>query len=253
MRKYIVLLLLSLSTLSFGQTLSNYKYVIVPNTFSFQKKPHQYNLNNLTKFLLNKYNFEAFIEGDGEEKIPEIDATKLLRLKVTEKGRLMSKIKLVFLDYKGAQVYTSKEGRSNRKDFKASYTEALRNAFKDKVITSHVYNKTPEVKTEQVVVATKKVALPKSKSFFKTEVFQLTFHLRGKQYSFVPASKLVYKILHDATVVGKATLQKNGVDYKLEAGTLTGMGKFDDYGNFILTRVNPANNKSLTDTMIRVK
>lgn len=252
MRKYIVLLLLSLSALSFGQTLSNYKYVIVPNTFSFQKKPHEYNLNKLTKFLLNKYNFEAFIEG-AEEDIPDVEAKKLLRLKVVEKGSFTSKIKLVFLDYKGVQVYTSKEGRSNRKDFKASYTEALRNAFKDKVIKNHSYNKTPEVKTEQVVVATKKVALPKSKSFFKTEVFQLTFDLRGKKYSFVPASKLVYKILHDATVVGKATLQKNGVDYKLEAGTLTGMGKFDDYGNFILTRVNPANNKSLTDTMIRVK
>lgn len=223
---------------------------MVPATFSFQKTPHQYNLNKMTQFLLNKYDFESFIDGETNEGIKNIDVSKLLRLQVEEKGALSSKIIFTFLDYKGSTIYTSKEGKSNRKDYEKSYTEAIRNVFKDEVILNHEYK--PKAK-KIALIENKTPVKSKAITYLKTEVFQLKFELRGKEYSFIPSSKLEYTIQQNTKVIGKAILQKNGVDYKIEAGTLTGRGSFDDFGNFTIIRVNPANKKELIDTMIRVK
>lgn len=254
MKKYILLLLLSLSSLSFGQSLSNFKYVIVPDTFSFQKSANEYDLNKLTQFLLNKYNFESFIEGDTEGGIPKVEASKLLRLKVIEKGTFNSKINLVFLDYKGTKIYTSKEGKSSRKDFKGSYTEALRDAFEDTVIKNHVFKEVSDnTKITTPTHTPKKEAPVKASQHSKTEAVHLKFELRGKEYVFIPLSQSAYTITNGKETLGNATLQKDGVTYKLEAATLSGEGTFDDYGNFILTRINPANNKKLTDTMSRLE
>ncbi len=250
MKKYLISLFVCLNSICFGQSLSNYKYVVIPATFSFQKTPHQYNLNRLTQFLLNKYDFESFIEEETNEDFKNIDVSKLLRLRVEEKGTFTSKIIFTFLDYKGSTIYTSKEGKSNRKDYKKSYTEAIRNVFKDEVILNHVY----KPKLEKTTLAQYKTLVKsESNSDVKKEVFQLKFELRGKEYSFIPLSKLEYAIQQNTKVIGKAILQKNGVDYKIEAGTLTGKGSFDDFGNFTIIRVNPANKKELTDTMIRIK
>lgn len=246
--------MLGLSGFSFGQSLSKYKYVIIPNTFSFQKKPHQYDLNRLAQFLLNKYHFESFIEGDTDVELPKVDAANLLRLKVIEKGAFVSKISLVFLDYKGREIYVSKEGKSNRKDFKGAYTEALRNAFDDAIIADHIYEgASSDLKPSLKSNTPEKQVSKKLNTHSKTTVFQLKFNLRGKEYVFIPISKLVYQITNNNKIVGQAILQKDAVTYNLDAGTLTGVGRFDDYGNFILTRINPANNKSLTDTMSRVE
>jgi hypothetical protein len=37
------------------RNVNDYKYVIVPEKFDFQKEPNQFKLNQLTKFLLKKY------------------------------------------------------------------------------------------------------------------------------------------------------------------------------------------------------
>src|SRR5690606_37434009 len=64
MKKVLVLLCSIFSLSSFGQDLSNYSYVVVPEKFSFLKEADQYQLNSLTKFLFEKNGFEAFIEGE---------------------------------------------------------------------------------------------------------------------------------------------------------------------------------------------
>jgi len=256
MKKLLCLLSIFITSITFGQSLSEYQYVSLPNTFSFQKKEHQYNLNKLTQFLLNKYNFKAFIEGENHEKLSTINACEILRLKVDMKGALSSKAILHFIDCKGDIVYTSKEGVSKRKEYKESYTEAIRNAFKDEKIKNHIYSKkekTPIVnKVKEAAVVEVEKHLPITTKT-KIETFQLVFELRGKQYSFVPASPTTYTIFQNTEVIGKAIQLENSNKYKIEAGTLSGKGSFDDFGNFTLKRINPANQKELIDTMNRVQ
>ncbi len=48
--------------------LNNYKYVLVPKKFDFLKEADQYQLNSLTKFLLEKENFTAIFD---DEDFPE--------------------------------------------------------------------------------------------------------------------------------------------------------------------------------------
>ena len=59
---YTILLVLAMSNSSTGQSLNDYKYVIVPGKFDFLKESDKYQLNSLTKFLFEKYGFEAYLE-----------------------------------------------------------------------------------------------------------------------------------------------------------------------------------------------
>jgi len=130
--KYIALLLaVFMSVTMFSQTnLNNYKYVIVPNKFDFLKEKDQYQLNSLTKFLFQKYGFEALMEG---EKYPEdLIRNRCLALKsnlIKDSGMFKTKLGLELKDCNDAVVYTSEYGESREKDYQKAYTEALRNAF----------------------------------------------------------------------------------------------------------------------------
>ena len=46
------------------KNINDYKYIIVPKTFDFLNSEDQYQLNSLTKFLFNKYDFEAYFVDD---------------------------------------------------------------------------------------------------------------------------------------------------------------------------------------------
>ena len=55
---YIFILVLTVSISSWAQSnLNDYKYVLVPEKFDFLKSNDQYQLNSLTKFLLQKKGF----------------------------------------------------------------------------------------------------------------------------------------------------------------------------------------------------
>ena len=62
---FFTLIALCIVINTFSQTkLNDYKYVIVPNSFDFLKSKDQYQLNSLTKFLLNKNGFTAIMEDE---------------------------------------------------------------------------------------------------------------------------------------------------------------------------------------------
>ena len=110
--------------------LNAYKYVIVSKKYDFLKEADQYQLNSLSKFLFNKYGFEAFMEG---EKYPEdLIRNRCLALKADAlKGSGMFKTKLTIelTDCNDQVVYTSQLGESREKEFKKAYIEAIRGAF----------------------------------------------------------------------------------------------------------------------------
>lgn len=151
---FIVAVLFSTSLLAQEQ-LNNYKYIVVPNQFDFQKEPGQYRVNGLTKFLLEKQNFTVLME---DEKLPA-DAAKnnCLILKtnaIEDSGVFKTNLKFEFKDCQGKVVYTTQEGESREKKYIVAYNEAVRQAFGSLSNFTHKYEaKETESEVEEVIVA----------------------------------------------------------------------------------------------------
>lgn len=131
MKRYFLLLLVCTALSGYAQnTINNYKYVLVPEQFSFFKQIDQYGLNNLTKALLEEKGFTVYF--DNKDLPAEIANNKCraMNADLTEKkGMFTTTLTLVLKDCQGNIVFKGKEGKSREKEFNASYTEALRNAF----------------------------------------------------------------------------------------------------------------------------
>lgn len=131
--KYILLIIVfvTVSNVFSQNSLNDYKYVIVPEAYSFLKKPNKYQINDLTVFLLKKNGFEAL---KADDEFPE-DLTKngCLGLRtdvIKESGFLKTKLKVELKNCNGVTVFTSEIGETREKDYKKAYNLALRDAFK---------------------------------------------------------------------------------------------------------------------------
>ncbi|WP_336065181.1 hypothetical protein [Mesoflavibacter sp. CH_XMU1404-2] len=150
---FIFAVLFSIS-LSAQDQLNNFKYIVVPNQFKFQKEPGQYRVNGLTKFLLEKQNFTVLLE---EDTLPE-DAIQnnCLVLKTTaidDSSMFKTKIKFQFKDCQGKVVYTTEEGESREKKYIVAYNEAVREAFSSLSNFTHKHEvKETENEVEEVIV-----------------------------------------------------------------------------------------------------
>lgn len=258
------------SAISYAQSLNNYQYVVVPEQFEFQKSPHQYDVNKLTQFLFNKYNFKALIKG---EQFPEgVTICDALQASATSRGLTRTRLTLSLSDCNGKVIFTSPEGESKIKDFKKAYNEAMRKVFTNPALKSHKY--LPVKKQQIAAVKPSKPSIPAvmakprpielikgppkllvGKKITKTPAKatgpDLIFELRGKQYVFQPQGKN-YVINHENKPIGQATLHAENGSYILKAGALSGSGSFDDYGNFELNRVNPVTQKPIIDILARI-
>lgn len=263
-----IVLCLFIGLAAHSQALNNYQYVVVPEQFEFQKRPHQYDANKLTQFLFNKYKFKALIKG---EPFPEgINICDALQVTAKGGGFMKTAIVLNLSDCNGKLIYTSQEGVSRNKDFKKAYHEAIRNAFNDPQLKRHVYFPSNKLKTDTpkksmpAAITKPKPVKPilgmpkelKSKQVTKTQAKatgpSLFFELRGKQYIFTPQGRN-YVIMQGKNPIGLATFNSNNANYTLKAGALSGTGEFDDYGNFELNRVNPVTQKPIKDILARVE
>lgn len=130
MKKYIILLVVLASSLGFSQTISDYKYAIVPSKFTFLKEKDQYRLNTLTKMLMEKYGFVTFFDTDIlPAEVAESNCNKVY-VEVLNNGNMFkTKISFVLKDCKNLVLFTSVEGKSQEKEYQISYNQALREAF----------------------------------------------------------------------------------------------------------------------------
>ncbi len=257
--KHLFLLFVVLIANSFfaqnSSKLSNYRYILLPNTFSFQNKAHEYNLNKLTQFLFNKYDFETYIEGGENSRLSTANPCEILRVNSFMQGVFKSKATFTFTDCRGKLIYTSSVGVSSKKEYDKSYTEAIRDVFKvDKNINTHKYLKRKEEKTKETFKVKKTITSSKVSNLDTNNKPSLELELRGKKYSFVLDSETTYSIFLNTVKIGDATLKdKDKEGYIINAGALSGEGRFDDFGNFELKRINPASNKELLDVMVRTR
>jgi hypothetical protein len=131
MKKISSILLLMFSTFMFAQnSLNSYKYVVVSDKFDFLKEADKYQTSSLTKFLFNKYGFNAFLNSEVLPDDLNSNRCSALFADVKESSSFMrTKVSVVLKDCNNRIVFTSKEGSSKEKDFKDAYHEALREAF----------------------------------------------------------------------------------------------------------------------------
>nr|WP_121273675.1 hypothetical protein [Pedobacter schmidteae] len=156
MRSYVLLFLLFLSVSGYSQqSLNNYKYVLVPEKFSFLKEINQYKMNMLTKALLEEKGFTVYY--DNAELPLEIANNKCSALvtDVTQRKSMFStNLTLVLKDCQGNVVFQGKEGKSREKEFEASYKLALRDAFTSLNETEYAYNGTAHAARQTASQAT---------------------------------------------------------------------------------------------------
>lgn len=156
------LIILASSTLFAQKSIKDYKYIIVPKQYEFQKTEDQHQINSLTKFLFEKEDFIVFFS---DESFPEelaLNACSALKAIVNdESGMLSTKVTISLVDCYNKAIYTTPEGRSKIKDYKKGYHDAIRKAFvgiqeyeeeQDETTEENIANEIVEAPVNEVVV-----------------------------------------------------------------------------------------------------
>jgi hypothetical protein len=155
MKRLLPILLVLLSLTGFAQnSINNYKYVIVPEKFSFQKELNQYKLNVLSKNLITEKGFTAYMDNADLPTGVAADKCTALHLDILERNTMFStNLTLVLKDCKGTIIFKGKEGKSREKDFDVAYNLALRDAFKSLEAVAYTYTPAAAVNTAAVNTA----------------------------------------------------------------------------------------------------
>lgn len=129
MIKKVLLLALFCSCFSnvFSQkSVNDYSYVVVPELYEFLYENDQHQLNSLTKFLFNKYGFNAYFSSE----LPNVKHCDGLQAEVISNSSFVyTKLIVVLKDCYGTEVFRSNEGKSKYKDYRKAYHQSLRLAF----------------------------------------------------------------------------------------------------------------------------
>ena len=214
----------------FGQrSINTYKNVIVADKFDFLKKVDGYQTSSLTKFLLNKYDFEAYLNTDTLPNDFQKNRCENLFVKIQgSPGMFITKVVVEFRDCNGIVVFKSKEGRSKKKEYKAAYHEAIRNAFSDQVIKNHKYVPLKKnVVVDDKINVNKQSNMPvksstslskisnKKSATVKTNVLYAQANDLG--YQLVDTSpKIVFTLLNTSSKDVFILKDKNGILYKVQ-------------------------------------
>jgi len=273
-----IAVLLSISNYSQKKSINDYKYIIVPASYSFFSKADEYQLNSLSKFLFNKYGFNAFMRGeDFPEELKQNGCMGLTADVKKNSGLFVTKLSIALTDCNGIVVFSSREGVSREKEYKQAYHQALRKAFKDVERLNYKYNEEIHKNTgneiinkKETAVSTAKKPIPVVKSISITDqqkpsISQDKSELSIKKASSLEASSYVFNDIvfvfqkrgygfelfrndKDGRIsIGKIFKSGSGTNYIVKAGDYSGNGYFDAYGNFVLERINPVTNKLITD------
>ncbi|WP_074409005.1 MULTISPECIES: hypothetical protein [Aquimarina] len=248
---FLGIVLISTLSVNAQKNINEYKYVIVPKSYNFLKGEDKYQLNSLTKFLLTKYGFEAYLK---EENFPEdlrANGCKALRANIKRKpGMFLTRLVFELTDCNGSVVFTSAEGKSREKEYKKGYHEALRDAFISVEALNYTYSgdKEEKIVKKEEPIQTKEIVEASSPSGNTiTYLFNdVSFLFKKQDYGYE-----IFKSEEKQNSIGKIFKSGSGKNYIVQAGDLSGNGYFDGYGNFILERINPATNKLITDTFAR--
>ncbi len=149
MKKAVITLILVLGLVVFAKaqtSINDYKYVVVPHFYEFIKGKDTFRLNTITRYLLKKKGFAAFME----EEIKESDykSNNCLALNadvVSINSMLKVKLKVVLKNCDGDIIFESEVGASKLKEYDIAYKEALNKAFESFEGIDYIYTPNKEI------------------------------------------------------------------------------------------------------------
>jgi hypothetical protein len=115
--------------------------VIVPVKYDFLSKEDQYGLNTLTKLLLQKYGFKAYLSNEEIPLNTDIQRCNFLYADVIQdKSMFVTKVKVALKDCKEKVVFETQFGSSREKEFAVAYNQAFRESGKSFDKLNYKYN-----------------------------------------------------------------------------------------------------------------
>ncbi|TVZ16827.1 hypothetical protein [Maribacter sp. MAR_2009_72] len=131
MKTIFALLFTCLGLSAYAQTsLNDYKYVVVPKKFEAFKKVNEYQTSTLVKYLFNGKGFNVVYD----DALPfDLRANRCLGLMadlLDDSSMFTTKVMVSLTDCNGVEVYKTMQGMSKEKEYKTSYSEAIREAMR---------------------------------------------------------------------------------------------------------------------------
>ena len=156
MKKYILLFLLFITSVVVAQSINDYKYIVVPMKFQFQKSPNQYRLSTNAKYFLTNNGFTVYYNDAIFPADLAKDKCRALYFDLEEtSGYFMTKLTCTLKDCQNNIIYTSKVGKSKEKEFEKSYNEALAFALEDIKLLKYKHIENQVAPVEEKVLQTK--------------------------------------------------------------------------------------------------
>lgn len=141
MRYIILSVFLFASYFGSAQTsLNDYKYMVVPKRLSEFKKENQYQTSTLIKYLLTKKGF-AVVYDDALPGDVANSRCKALFVSLQDVSSMFNtKTTVVFKDCNGKEIFATHEGKSKKKEYRSSYSEAITDAMTSLNGLNYKYN-----------------------------------------------------------------------------------------------------------------
>jgi len=220
MKKIIIIITIFFTTFSFSQSkLNNYKYILVPNQFEFQRSPDIHQINSLTKFLFNKAGFTTFLTNESFPEDLAKNRCKALTTRIINNPNIFStRVTIELLDCNNNIVFTTRQGKSRLKDYRKAYNEAIRAAFRD--IENVNYNYKPLPKPEIKVKVKENRLVSKDVIKDNTPPKVIVKKEKGKLKKLVSSSVSTKEILGKYQIgdYGICTIIKDNKNFKILSG-----------------------------------
>lgn len=143
MKKAIQFSTILLAALFYGQSVSNFKYILIPQKFK-NEKANKYDLNILLASKLKSKKFAVITENSIDQPAEVSNPCEMLKAEVTDTSNMFTnKVRIDFKDCNEKTV-ASLEGKSNIKEFE----EGMRGA-----LVASLNNLSPSNPSDQILVA----------------------------------------------------------------------------------------------------
>lgn len=141
MKRFFIVAFILITFCNHGQdTQKKFRYAIVPLQYTFTSEPNQFQLNVLTRVMLQEEGFEVYMS-EGEEIPERVAENQCLSLKakvIKDKGLFTTNLRFQLINCYGNLVYES-VGSSREKSYKDAYQEALKEAIAEFQSVSYKY------------------------------------------------------------------------------------------------------------------
>lgn len=231
-------------SVSAQEAMNAYKYVIVPSQFEFQRKAHQYGVNELLKYKFQQLGFETYMD---TENIPEhIMRDNCLVLKPVAKsnsGTFITRVSVEVKNCSNEVLFVTEEGKSNDKSYKRAFAIALRQALKS--FNGYRLEYKPK-NNEVVVVEQQPTQEPITAQPVKDNSSKFLF--KGMQCSFIKTNPLYYaeiKNVESDQLIGTLSRSSKQGIYHVKLDAKIGLGYYDEAGSFIIEMLEDNGNVTL--------